>query len=461
MTRDTADGAGSVLWFRRDLRLRDHPAFLAAALDGPVVALFVLDDVALRGAGPLRRAWLYRTLQALDADLRRHGGALVVRAGSPADVVPQVARDVGAARVHVSADFTPYGVARDDRVRSRLAAAGRELVETGSPYAVAPGRVLTSDGRPYQVFTPFYRAWAAHGCRAPAASVPSSVTWRVVSSEPIPSDPLPDNAVPPAGEDAALSAWSEFRENGLRDYPRLRDRPDLDATSHLSAYLKLGAIHPRTILAELGPDDGAFARQLAWREFYGHVLFGWPGSAREDYRATMSGLSYDDGAEAERRFAAWAAGSTGYPMVDAAMRQLLATGWMHNRLRMLTASFLVKDLHLDWRRGARHFMRHLLDADLANNQHGWQWVAGTGTDAAPYHRVFNPVTQGKRHDPDGGYVRRWVPELAGVPADQVHAPWSAPEGPPINYPAPIVDHGVERAEALARYAAATAARRLS
>ncbi len=226
----------------------------------------------------------------------------------------------------------------------------------------------------------------------------------------------------------------------------------------MSAYLKLGTIHPRTILTELNPDDDAFARQLAWREFYGHVLYHWPRSAHENYRPTMSLVTHDEGPAASRRFAAWAAGCTGYPIIDAAMRQLLATGWMHNRLRMLTASFLVKDLHLDWRLGARHFQRHLIDADVASNQHGWQWVAGTGTDAAPYHRVFNPVTQGRRHDPDGAYVRRWVPELAGVSVEHVHAPWNAPGGVPAGCLPPMVDHDAQRAESLARYAAARLAR---
>ncbi len=442
--------SAAVMWFRRDLRLGDHPALLAAAGQGPVVALFVLDD-ALRGpSGAPRIAFLYRTLRALDEQLREAGGGLTVRRGQPENVVPEVARECGAEAVHISADFGPYGAARDGRVEKALG--GTPLVRTGSPYAVAPGRITKDDGAPFKVFSAFYRSWSAHGWRPPASS-PPAVSWQRLDGTPVPRDPrLPAGlTLPEAGETAARASWCRFRRFHLAGYGQERDRPDLDRTSRLSPYLKYGSIHPRTLLADLGPADLTYRKELAWREFYAAVLHFWPQSAREYFQPAMAKMPYAGGKSADEAFEAWAAGRTGYPIVDAGMRQLLAEGWMHNRVRMIVASFLVKDLHIEWLRGARHFMMHLVDADLASNQHGWQWTAGTGTDAAPYFRIFNPVSQGARFDPDGTYVRRWVPELAGLSANQIHQPWSRPEGAPEGYPEPIVDHARERSESLARY----------
>ncbi len=442
----------SVMWFRRDLRLRDHPALAAAAAQGPVTALFVLDDALLRSDGGPRTAYLHRTLRALDADLRAHGGRLTVRRGRPERVVPTLVADVGASAVHVSADYAPYGAARDERVRSALGDV--PLVATGSPYAVAPGRVRKADGEPYQVFTPFFRAWLAHGWRAPADSDPARVDWRSAPGDGIPDEPPGATELPDAGERAALATWARFRDEHLGSYGVDRNRPDLDRSSHLSPHLKFGTIHPRTLLADLAGGGDAYQRQLCWREFYASILYHWPDSAFGYFRPQLRNMLYDDGARADERFAAWAQGRTGYPIVDAGMRQLLATGWMHNRVRLIAASFLVKDLHLEWTRGARHFMDHLIDGDLANNQHGWQWTAGTGTDAAPYFRIFNPTTQAKKFDPQGAYVRRWVPELNALPDKVVHEPWTL-DPPPPGYPARIVDHDTERAESLARYAAVT------
>jgi deoxyribodipyrimidine photo-lyase len=239
-----------------------------------------------------------------------------------------------------------------------------------------------------------------------------------------------------------------------------RDRPDLDATSRLSPYLHLGCLHPRQILDNLGHggDADKFRAELAWREFYAAVLAERPETAWHNVRGDLGDLGWDAGPAADEAFAAWASGRTGYPLVDAGMRQLAAEGWMHNRVRMVVASFLVKDLHLDWRRGARHFLDRLVDGDVASNNHGWQWVAGTGTDAAPFFRIFNPTLQAKRFDPDGDYVRRWVPELRAIPGPGVHEPWKRPDGPPAGYPRPMVDHGAERIVALERYAAATGTR---
>jgi deoxyribodipyrimidine photo-lyase len=438
----------SILWFRRDLRLGDHPALLAAADSGPVLPLFVLDDALLGPSGPARRAFLLRSLRALDADLREHGPGLVVRRGRPEDVLPAVVSEVGAGAVHVSADFGPYGARRDEAVADALGDV--PLVATGSPYAVAPGRVTTGGGGPYKVFTPFHKAWAKHGWRAPADSDPAAVDWVGAPSDDLPAEPdLGDVELPEAGEAAALARWRDFHGT---DYLDIRDRPDLDETSRLSTYLRWGAIHPRTLLADIdarNPHQETYRRELAWREFYAQVLHHWPDSARDYFRPELKGLPYVTGAELHRRLDAWTAGRTGYPMVDAGMRQLLGEGWIHNRVRMIVASFLVKHLQVEWQHGAAHFMQHLVDGDLASNQHNWQWVAGCGTDAAPYFRIFNPITQGEKFDPDGAYIRRWVPELAGSTGKDVHQPWR--NGPPDGYPDPIVDHAEARAEALESY----------
>ena len=442
----------SVLWFRRDLRLGDNPALLAArdaAGDDGVLPLFVLDDVLRTPAGDPRLAFLYGCLRELD---QATGGRLVVLRGRPENVLPQVVREVGASSVHVAADFGPYGQRRDAAVEAALPD-GVPLVRTGSPYAIAPGRVRKDDGTPFRVYTPFYRSWVRHGWRAPAGSAP--VTWLTgVTSTGVPADPrLPAGLrLPAPGEAAALARWAEFRESALRGYDTDRNRPDRPATSRLSVHLKYGTVHPRTLLADLGGStaEGAetFRKELAWRDFYADVLAQEPRTARECLNTAYAGMPLDPPGD---RFAAWAEGRTGYPIVDAGMRQLRADAWVHNRVRMIVASFLVKDLHIDWVLGAREFMRHLVDGDLASNSHGWQWVAGCGTDASPFYRIFNPVTQGRKFDPDGDYVRKYVPELADVPGGIVHEPWDLPGGVPAGYPERIVDHAAERKEALARY----------
>jgi deoxyribodipyrimidine photo-lyase len=446
----------TVLWFRRDLRLSDHPA-LAAAMeaarpDGDVVALFCLDERLWTPAGANRQAFLVGCLAALDEAI---GGRLVIRAGDPRVVVPALAAEVGAAEVHVTADHGPYGIARDAAVAAALKAEGRALVAVGSCYAVEPASVRTNAGDPYKVFTPFSKAWAARGWPAPLRA-PGAVPWAGgIASDGLPERPAVTARLPEPGEAAAKRAARRFFDGDLADYDEARDDPGADATSRLSPYLKWGCLHPRQLLAKLDRSAAhkAFRNELCWREFYADVLYHRPDTARGAYVHRMARMEVDRGPATDAAFDAWCQGRTGYPLVDAGMRQLLAEGWMHNRVRMLTASFLVKDLHLDWTRGARWFMRHLVDGDLASNQHGWQWVAGTGTDAAPYIRVFNPVAQGERFDPLGTYVQRWVPELAGVPLRYVHEPWRDPGGLPAGYPGPIVDHAEEREETLRRYAA--------
>ena len=443
----------TIAWFRRDLRVADQPA-LRAAVDeagpgGEVVPLFVVDP-RLLATGANRRHFLAGCLEELSGAL---GGRLALRAGPPELVVPRVAAEVGATRVFVTGDGTGFGRRRDAAVERALARVGASLVPVSSPYAVPPGRVRTGTGTPYRVFTPFLRAWLGHGWRPPQPA-PDGARWLVPDPGPDggpddgppavlgPGDLLarpgdaPAEDLPVPGEPAGHRALEAFLDGPVEAYAALRDLPGTPGTSRLSPYLRFGCLHPRQVLARLGAGDGpaAFRGELAWREFAADVLWHRPDSAWRPLAPAGAHLRCDAGPVADERFARWSSGTTGFPLVDAGMRQLLAEGWMHNRVRMVAASFLVKDLHVDWRRGARWFLEHLVDGDVASNNHGWQWVAGTGTDAAPFHRVFNPEAQRARFDPDGGYVRRYVPE-AGTAA----------------YPPPMVDHGAERAEALARW----------
>jgi deoxyribodipyrimidine photo-lyase len=403
----------ALLWFRRDLRLADHPALLAArdAAD-EVVPVFVLDDQLRRPSGPARLAFLYRALRDLQ---ERTDGALRVVHGKPETTLPRLVQECGAHEVHVSSDHGPYGRARDERVAQALGDV--PLVATGSPYGVTPGRLLKGDGTPYKVYTPYLRAWRTRGVHSPALT-PRSVRWSDggLADGGVPQDPAGVSGLPEATEAAALQRWRDFRDRDVDDYHLTRDDPGADRTSRLSPYLKYGLLHPRTLHAELGSGEGAtvFGQELVWRDFYADVLWHHPRTAREDLNALP--LEYDAPAAA---FEAWKAGRTGFPIV----------GWPH---------------------GARHFMEHLVDGDLASNQHGWQWVAGTGTDASPYFRVFNPVTQGQKFDPDGAYLRRWLPELAHLDRKAIHEPWTC-ERLPTGYPARVVDHAAERQESLDRY----------
>ncbi|WP_167103715.1 deoxyribodipyrimidine photo-lyase [Mycobacterium sp. DL592] len=445
----------TLLWFRRDLRLRDLPPLLeAAADDAEVLGVFVLDPRLEQSCGPRRLQYLGDSLRALSEALDDR--LLIVR-GRPEEQIPAMSAHIGAQTVHISADFSPFGVRRDTAVAAALAADGRALQPTGSPYLVSPGRVTKDDGTPYKVFTPFLSRWRDVGWRAPAQSDPAAVRWidpaaltgvtRVGAPDPGAQMDVE------AGEAAAQSRWAEFVETGLADYAEDRNRPDKPGTSRMSAPLKFGTIHPRTMVVDLdvrhsGP--AAYLRELAFRDFYATVLAEWPHSAWQNWNRSYDAIDVDTDAAARAAFDAWKQGRTGYPIVDAGMRQLLQTGFMHNRVRMIVASFLVKDLHLPWQWGARWFLEQLVDGDMASNQHGWQWCAGSGTDAAPYFRVFNPTAQGEKFDPAGDYVRRWVPELAGpeLAGTDVH---KLKAGRPPGYPDPIVDHAAERVEALARY----------
>ena len=327
---------------------------------------------------------------------------------------------------------------------------------------MAPGTLKNGSGGPYQVFSPFYRAWAEHGVHDPAPGVRAgSVDWLKAEGQTEPERPDPELGRL-AGEGPARRAWQAWLNEGsggVNDYARLHDFPGPDATSHLSIALRWGHLHPRTVLADLAVRRSkgatALARQIAWRDFFADALFRRPDAVSQPIRAEFKAMPTDEPDQTKRaaeRLAAWQQGRTGFPLVDAGMRQLLAEGWMHNRVRMVVASFLIKDLHIGWWHGADWFMERLRDGDIAQNQLNWQWVAGCGTDAAPYFRIFNPTSQAKKFDADGTYIKRFVPELADVPIEHLHAPWDSPGGVPAGYPEPIVDHATERQEALDRYA---------
>lgn len=457
-------GRPTVLWFRRDLRVADHPGLRAAADSGPVVCLFVLDPVLLgrrHHASPVRLRFLRAGLEALDAELIARGSRLVVREGRPEEIVPGVAVEAGASAVTYVREVSPFGRARDARVAAALEAAGIAVRETGGDLLAEPEDLPGSTGSGYRVFTPFSRAWRE-------LPLPPHIPARAAIAGPgLPSAglgrlPCGDPPVP-AGPAAARARLVEFIRGGAADdYHEHRDLMGEDATSHLSAHLRFGMCTTAQVGRALGlpgdlpPGREAFWRQLCWREFYHHHLMRHPEVARVALRADLRGIEWDDD---PCHLAAWTAGETGYPIVDAGMRQLAQSGRIHNRARMVVASFLVKDLLIDWRRGESVFMRGLVDGDPASNNGGWQWTAGTGTDAAPYFRILSPARQGERFDPEGVYVRRFVPELRDVPASRIHEPWrmTAEEqrgaGCRIgsDYPAPLVDHRERRELALDRY----------
>lgn len=460
----------AILWLRSDLRLHDHPALTAAvAGHDRVVPLFVVDDRLLGGgrfpSGP-RAAFLRGCLADLDAGLRERGAALVVRHGRPEDVVPALAAQTGAAEVLWTSDVSPFARGRDRAVTVALEAAGVGASPHPGTYCADVSVPRTKAGRPMTVFTPFRRAQQELPRRAvldaPAAlRLPDGLDAGALPGGPALGDELPAPFCAP-GETAGRAAMAAWLDGPVDRYGDRHD--DLTGgSSGLSPHLRFGCISARELEQRAterggeGPD--AFVRQLAWRDFYAHVLLLHPGNARLEFQPRYRGLEWD---EDPGLLEAWTTGRTGYPLVDAGMRQLAATGWMHNRARMVVGSFLTKDLHLDWRAGEAWFARMLLDGEPAQNNGNWQWIASTGVDPAPYfRRIFNPVLQQTKFDPDGEYVRRWVPELRDVPAARLAEPWAmtgeeqAACGCVIgrDYPAPVVDHAIERRVTMERFRA--------
>jgi deoxyribodipyrimidine photo-lyase len=450
-------------WIRRDLRLHDTPA-LCAALEaaGRVLPVFVLDPALWERSpyvGDKRRAFLLGSLRALDEDLRARGSRLVLRRGDPVEVLARLVRESGAGAVFAQGDVSPYARRRDRRVAEAL-----PLRRTGGLTVRPLDAVRKRDGGPYRVYSPYRRTWMSLSLPAREDLLPAPEripTPEGVAGMAIPEAPALPASVPfPPGEAAARRRLTRFTEGAITRYAEDRDRMDRDGTSRLSPYLRFGVLSPRAAMVAALEADGPGAKtwrdELIWREFYLSVLYHFPQVRERSFRAAYRDVAWRDDPAA---FTAWQEGRTGYPVVDAGMRQLRATGWMHNRARMIVAAFLAKDLLIHWRKGERHFMQHLVDGDPAANNGGWQWSAGTGTDAAPYFRVFNPVLQGEKHDPQGAYVRRWVPELAQVPTEHVHSPWEMSPEEQVNagcivgedYPAPIVDHPQARERALATY----------
>ncbi len=473
----------ALVWFRQDLRLRDNPA-LSAAVErgGPVVPVYILDDEG-EGAWPsggASRWWLHHSLQSLSSGLEERGSRLVVGRGRSLEVLKAWVRETGAGAVYWNRRYEPASIARDTEIKASLSALGVEVRSFNASLLFEPHEVSNKQGGPFQVFTPYWRHCLSlpapapvpirPGPFAPPSGWPSSLPLAELGLLPrIPWDGGLAAAWVP-GEPAGAARLKAFVARAVGDYAEGRDRPYMEGTSLLSPWLHFGEVGPRQVWAavralskETGvfpPSNGArvFLSEIGWREFAYHLLYHFPATQGEPLRPDFVHFPWTDG-RGDGRLAAWKKGLTGYPIVDAGMRQLWTTGWMHNRVRMVAASFLVKHLMVSWKEGAKWFWNTLVDADLASNTLGWQWTAGCGADAAPFFRIFAPVRQGQKFDPNGDYIRRWIPELSRVPNEYIHCPWEAPGGVleasgvrlGRDYPLPIVDHSVARERALAAF----------
>ncbi len=474
----------AIHWFRRDLRLHDNPALLAAVHAGTtaLIPLFILDDTILAAArtGAARTAFMLDSLRALDVALRAHGSRLIIRRGPTLEVLRALVDETRATLVTWNRDYTPFATRRDTAVADMLAARGVAMQQCKDAVLFERDEILSGSQKPYTVYTPYAKVW-----RARVAALGPVLDARPLPALAAPPADLADEGIPePAalgitltqqiplgGEREGLARLESFARARITAYDEARNFPAVPGTSRLSAYLRFGCVAPLACLrAALAAADAAttpaartgadtWIGELAWRDFYYQILVNFPHVLRGAFRPQYDAVQWE---HHDEYFAAWQAGRTGYPIVDAAMRQLEREAWMHNRSRMIVASFLTKDLLIDWRRGELHFMRRLVDGDHASNNGGWQWAAGTGTDAQPFFRIFNPISQGEKFDPQGEYVRRYLPELQRVPAKYIHAPWTMPAAEQArcgviigrDYPAPIVDHATQRNRALALYRAA-------
>ena len=479
----TSDVA-AIWWVRRDLRLQDNRTLLAAldharSNSGRVAAVFVLDTNILSGLArdDRRMTIIAEGLAELDRDLRERGGGLHLVAGPAEAMIPEFARSCGFPPVFAGGDFEPYGLQRDERVGAFLEQNGSLLEIHHDHMVVAPATVRKGDGSPYRVFTPFHRAWLAllEGGRKSLEPVKSIPVTKEVAPGPIELTTegildqagfrVPARKGPAGGRTAAKERLSRFLSI-MAGYGETRDLPGIEGTSRIAMDLRFGFLSAReaakTATEEGSPGAGKWLSELCWRDFYQEVLRLHPTTVDEPFQQRLARVVWDDPDAdpiAGSRWRAWTEGRTGYPFVDAAMRELSATGWMHNRARMVVASFLTKDLHIHWKRGERWFARHLLDIELASNVGGWQWSAGTGTDAQPWFRVFHPVEQSKRWDPSGDWIRRWCPQIKAIPDRWIHEPWKAPAAVLAaagvrlgqEWPKPVVDHAVERKETLERF----------
>ncbi len=467
----------TIVWFRQDLRLQDNPALAAACAEGAILPVYIWDE-ARAGRWPLggaSRWWLHHSLAKLDEALRERGSRLVLAKGESGVVLQDLIKTTGATKIYWNRNYEPAAIACDKLIKASLAAAGVAAQSFNASLLFEPHTIQNKSGRPFQVFTPFWKHCLALPVEAPvklprgelAAPVrwPASIDLAALGLLPTIKWDAGLAATWQPGEAAAIQRLKKFTSGAIDQYAEERNRPDLEGTSALSSYLHFGEVSPRQIWAAvraLSKESGVFPAsrggqvflsEVGWREFAHHLLYHFPHTPEEPLRSDFTTFPWRSDAQQLR---AWQRGQTGYPIVDAGLRQLWATGWMHNRVRMIVASFLVKHLRISWRDGAAWFWDTLLDADLASNTLGWQWTAGCGADASPYFRIFNPILQGVKFDPEGSYVRRWVPEISRVPTEFIHQPWAAPNAIlatagvklGVNYPQPIVDHGEARVAAL-------------
>ena len=478
------DQSPVIVWLRQDLRLADHPALRAAiSTDAPVIPVYILDDETPGqwGIASASRWWLHHSLESLGSALKSRGSRLILKRGTVSKVLTALVKETGAKAVYCSRAYEPWAIKLERELKQDLEKVDCELKRYPGTLLMEPEDIETKTGGPFKVYTPFWKALSSQ--REDTKPLPAPQTIKKPSKWPD-SEKLTDWSLLPAkpdwaggmremwqpGEEAAIDRLNDFLEEDVNQYAANRNIPGKPFTSRLSPYLHFGEISPRRVWhavkhrtqsGSLSKGAETYLKELVWREFSYHLLFHFPTLPEKPFRPEYAAYPWS---RSKKNLEAWQRGQTGYPVVDAGMRELWHTGWMHNRVRMIVASFLVKHLRIPWQDGEEWFWDTLVDADLANNAASWQWVAGSGADAAPYFRIFNPMKQGTDYDPDGAYVRRWVPEIAKLPDKHLHAPWEAPEdilkeaGVELGktYPHPLVDHGEARKAAMAGYEAVKA-----